>query len=203
MVKREVLGVPSVYRAFDRIVGGERYRRTLADNYIRAVEGDRVFDIGCGPATILDYLPQVQYLGFDLNEKYIIDARNRFGHRGTFLCNELEAVAAEKAGNFDIALALGVLHHLVERDAIQLFHLAKRVLTPSGRLITIDGCYLTEQSRFVRYLLANDRGQHVRWQQGYLDLARGAFQNVQVSICNNLLRIPYTHIILECSHEHS
>jgi hypothetical protein len=42
--------------------------------------------IGCGPADILDFLPAIDYIGFDANPKYIQEARKRYKDRGTFLC---------------------------------------------------------------------------------------------------------------------
>ena len=58
----------------------------LIKNYLRPSIGDRILDIGCGPADLLSYLPQVEYIGFDANSKYISDAKRRYGNQGTFIC---------------------------------------------------------------------------------------------------------------------
>jgi hypothetical protein len=93
---------------------------------------------------------------------------------------------------------VGILHHLDDGEALQLFHLAQTALKPGGRLITLDGVFVQKQSPCARYIISKDRGQNVRTQQGYLQLASQVFSTITTSIRHDLLRIPYTHIILEC-----
>ncbi len=57
---------------------------------IRAVAGDRILDIGCGPGDILDSPPPVDYYGFDLNDAYIRFARRKYSGRGKFYCRAVE-----------------------------------------------------------------------------------------------------------------
>jgi hypothetical protein len=66
-------------------------------------------------------------------------------------------------------------------------------------MITNDGCYMPKQSAAKRYLLSRDRGEFVRTQAEYEALAHSWFQNVQSNIREDVLRIPYTHLIMECT----
>ena len=51
----------------------------------------------------------------------------------------------------------------------------------------------------AHYLLSRDLGQNVRDQDGYTKIVSQVFsKDVVVSIRHDLLRVPYTHIILEC-----
>ena len=102
-------------------------------------------------------------------------------------------------GTFDLVMAIGVIHHLNDAQAAKLFELARRVLRPGGRLVTFDGCYVPRQSRIARWMLAHDRGRFVRTQEEYLRLASAHFSKVESQIRHDLLRIPYTHLILRCS----
>jgi len=77
-----LLTLPSVYRLFSTIVLGDGYRIYISE-YVRPVPGEKVLDIGCGPGDILENLPAVDYLGFDINPKYVEAAKKRFGHRRT------------------------------------------------------------------------------------------------------------------------
>jgi SAM-dependent methyltransferase len=195
-----LLEKPSVYQVFSRIVGADRSRSIHVKEYVKPRVGDRVLDIGCGPADILDYLPKVDYIGFDINPSYIESARKRYGGRGQFHCQRVSEVASSAgyAESFDIVLATGILHHLDDREALELFDIARRALRPGGRLVTLDGCYAAGQSRIAAYLLSRDRGRFVRTPDAYAVLARQAFPAVTAAVRHDTLRIPYSHLILEC-----
>jgi SAM-dependent methyltransferase len=198
---RAILSVPAGYRAFIRLVGGN-VRRIYVRDYVRPVPGEKVFDIGCGPGDILDYLPETDYTGFDVSPEYIASARKRFGNRGRFLCEDVGTASIEREqGTFDLVLATGVVHHLDDEQALKLFDLARRALRPRGRLVTFDGCYVPGQSRFARWMLDHDRGKHVRNREEYVRLASLRFSRVEPHVRHDLLRVPYTHLILSCSNE--
>jgi SAM-dependent methyltransferase len=191
-----LLSLPVVYRCFRALVLGDGCRIYISD-YVKPVAGEKVLDIGCGPGDIMDYLPSVKYLGFDINADYIEAARNRFGKRGRFFCGDVGLAAIdEEAETFDLAMATGVLHHLDDGRAALLFELAYKALKPGGRLITFDGCYVAGQSRLARFVVSRDRGEYVRRCEDYARLAAGFFPKVEPVVRHDLLRIPYTHLIL-------
>lgn len=202
MIKQlsSVLSLPSGYRLFRWAVGGKRaWERYLAD-HVKPVPNEKVLDLGCGPADILDFLPAVNYTGLDISAEYIKAAQARFGDRGRFLCGDVGLATLDKElGTFNLVLATGVVHHLDDERAITLFKLARQVLGPGGRLVTYDGCYIPEQSKIARWFLSKDRGQFVRTQTEYWRLASLGFGKVEVNLRHDLLRIPYTHLIMRCS----
>ena len=197
---RSILAFPAIYRLFSNIVGGNA-RSLYVEKYIRPRDGDRILDIGCGSADILSYLPNVEYVGLDMSQTYINSAKKRFGNRGTFLTKKVNKDSNNELSSFDfdIVLASGVLHHLNDGEAIQLFDLARSALKVGGRLITLDGCYIKGQSWLARFILSKDRGKYVRTRDQYLGLARKLFTHIKVFIHHDLIRIPYTHIIMECT----
>jgi SAM-dependent methyltransferase len=199
-VMRTTLAIPKIYNLFSKIVGSNA-RTIYVGKYIRPKEGERILDIGCGTADILSYLPSVEYLGLDMNQAYIDYAKKRFGNKGTFLTKKANKVVIDELSSYDFdkVLATGVLHHLNDDEAIQLFELARSALKRGGQLITLDGCYRKGQSRIARFLLSKDRGKYVRNKDEYLGLACRLFDRIRVDIREDLLRIPYTLIILECS----
>lgn len=83
-------------------------------------------------------------------------------------------------------------------EALGLSQLAHKALRPGGRLITVDGVFMAGQSPCAKWIIASDRGQFVRTKDGYLDLIKQVFQDFDVFIRHDLIRIPYTHIIIEC-----
>lgn len=195
---RNILAQARVYSLFAQIVGASRGRQIFIQRHVRPHAGDRVQDIGCGPADILEYPPAVDYYGFDLSANYIKSARKRFGARGHFYVQALSPELVRKYSGFNLVLANGVLHHLTDAESLDLFRLAKAALIPGGRLVTLDGCFTEKQCLLARYFLKYDRGKHVRRQDAYVKLAREVFDEVRPSLTTELLRIPYTHLVLEC-----
>lgn len=196
---RSILSWAPVYSLFRQLVGRDSARLAYARDYLRVRPGERVLDIGCGTGDMLRYLPAVSYVGYDLSRSYIDRARARFGDRGEFHCRAIsDDLAAGEAG-FDLAIAHGVLHHLDDAEAASLFRVARRALNPGGRLVTLDGCFSPDQSLAARWLLALDRGRHVRDRVSYERLARTAFGQVKASVRHDLIRLPYTHLIMECA----
>lgn len=198
---KDILAHAGVYSFFARLVGTARGRQLYTRRHIRPCAGNRILDIGCGPADILESLPAVEYHGFDLSADYIKAARKRFGTRGSFHVEAVGLDLTRKYSRFDLVLATGVLHHLSDAEALDLFRVAKAALVPGGRLVTLDGCFVPGQPALARYLLKRDRGQFVRAKEAYVALARTVFARVDAVVLNDLLRIPYTHLAMECSKE--
>jgi SAM-dependent methyltransferase len=194
---RSLLAHPQAYQFFFNLVGGPGRSRILVRDYIRPAPGDRILEIGCGPGTIVPYLPKTEYVGFDLSPEYIAQASARFPD-ATFVCERVSELTLPNRGYYNIVLALAILHHLDDAEALQLFRIAYEALRPGGRLLTLDGVWTSGQSRAARYVQARDRGQFIRDEQGYVALASQVFGSVRATIHDQLLRIPYTHIILEC-----
>ena len=71
----QLLEQPIIYRGFRFLFGSERFRKHYA-SVIDAKQGDVILNIGCGTGDILNSLPHVQYVGFDINEKHIPKAKD-------------------------------------------------------------------------------------------------------------------------------
>ncbi len=173
----------------------------LVHEYIHAKKGDRVLDIGCGTCDILNCLPEVDYVGFDSNPGCIRLAEKRFKGCGRYFCGDIDNPNLLNEPPFDIVISLGVLHHLPDSEAMKLVSLAYGVLKRGGRVVTADGCYIENQSFFSRKLMISDRGKHVRSKEDYETILSGSFRNVRSDLRHNLLRIPYTHLIMEATKE--
>lgn len=193
----QLLEHPIIYRGFRFLFGSEKFRQHYA-SVIDAKQDDRILDIGCGTGDILNSLPHVEYVGFDINEKYIATAKRRFKGRGEFVCAGLQEYNTNGETPFDIVLATGVLHHLNDDTCNTLFRLAYKSLRPEGRLITLDGVFTPRQNLLERFFVARDRGRFVRQEEEYTTLARACFINVQSTILSGQIRLPYSHLVLEC-----
>lgn len=194
---RAILSNPLVYSTLQSLMGAHSARKSFVKNYVKPFPGMRVLDIGCGPADILAYLPQVDYSGFDISRDYIDQARKRFGSLGQFQCKLVSAEDIDSLPPFDLVLAIGLVHHLEDDEAIGVMQLALRALKPGGRLLTIDPCWDLSQNPIARMLIRGDRGQNVRDRAGYEVLAKAVFHAPRVDVRHRAW-IPYTHAFMEC-----
>ena len=195
---RAILSIPAIYSMFQGIMGANHTRADFVRYFVRANPGIQVLDIGCGPADILGYLPEVEYHGFDISQAYVNQAIQKWGHRAQFHCEELSAVALARLPFFDLVLALGVLHHLDDVSARGVLELTRSALKPGGRLVTIDPCLEPGQSAVARFLVSRDRGQNVRNRSAYGALAHAVFDAPRVEVRHQRW-IPYTHCFMECT----
>jgi SAM-dependent methyltransferase len=187
-----------LYKLTQRFWYKEGQQQRYIQEYVRPRCGDRVLDIGCGPGEVLKFMPEVDYLGFDPNPRYIDDAIANFGKRGRFRCDYLSSIDQIGSEKFDIVMFNDVLHHLSNSEAGALLRIASGVLREGGRLVSRDGCYELGQNIFERWLLDHDRGKFVRDRIGYEQLLRQYFEILQVNLHRKMLRLPYSLIIFEC-----
>jgi SAM-dependent methyltransferase len=196
---RRILSSPRVYELFSRGLGGTRARKVVVREHVRPSRGERVLDLGCGPGVLFEHLGDVRYVGIDVSQEYIDRARRSYGDRAEFRVGDASALDEDLRG-FDLVLAFGVLHHLDDATAGRLFGEAHSALSPSGRLVTLDNAVVADEPRRLADRVASwDRGAHVRDPAEYERLASDTFAVVQCTVHRDLLRIPYTHCILECS----
>lgn len=198
---RSILSQPIVYSAFQRFMGAEKDRDLYVNGFLLPSAGMRVLDIGCGPADILRCLPDVEYYGFDISERYIERARQSFGsRRALFTCKHLCPDDLAILPKFDRIIAIGLLHHLDDDTAQAVMRMASSRLAPGGRMVTLDPCLSDDQSIVSRWLVKSDRGQNVRTRAGYEDLARSAFDHACATVRHKTW-IPYTHCHVVCEND--
>ncbi|HEV7271688.1 class I SAM-dependent methyltransferase [Pseudoxanthomonas sp.] len=197
-----ILSLPAIYDFVQTALGASKSRRKLVRDHIRPEPGDVLLDIGCGTGELLPFLPaSIKYHGFDLSQSYIEAARRRYAGRGIFDCMDIaEYIPTPGSPPADIVLAIGVLHHLDDDLAIKLLRTARDQLRLGGRFVSLDGTLVRGQSRIARKLVLQDRGKNIRTPEAYASLARNVFGNVQPRVRTDMIYVPYTHCILECTH---
>lgn len=195
---RSVFSLAPVYRLAQKAIGADRFRRTLTDEIIVASTEDRLLDLGCGTADILDHLTATDYVGVDPSENYIRNARARYGNRGTFVTSAGEHFAL-KGKDRTIALAVGVLHHMDDETVQEMLEVASAALQTGGRFISIDPTLVDGQHWVARQLVSRDRGQHVRSPEAQHALVAQVFPNAEVEVRHDLLRTPYSHVIVQAT----
>ncbi len=198
----KILSKPWAYYLFDNLVMKKQARSKLVQKYVRPLPGYRILEVGSGVSSILSYLPDTigEYTGFDMNPLYIEYAKKRWQDRANcrFFCQKVEDAATLEKGYFDVVLALGIVHHLSDNEATHLFNTAHHALKPNGALITYDNVYVENQNWLAKWFISRDRGRAVQTVEGYTRLASRHFVDIEGDIYHDMLRIPYTILIMRC-----
>jgi SAM-dependent methyltransferase len=182
---------PAMYETVQRLMGpANKQRSNFAEQFVRAKPGDRVLDIGCGPAHLRAHLPEVEYIGWEPNAAYVAKARKIYGDRGSFNVGFFGPAQAQDLAPVDIAIVSAVLHHMDDAQAGELFALLRQVVKPGGRVVTLDNVFVERQNPIARLLISLDRGRHVR-----SPLARGAFEDVRGTVVPQSFP-PYTYFYM-------
>jgi SAM-dependent methyltransferase len=198
----DVLKSPAVYVAFQHLVGGPKMR-TWALEALQAKPGERILDVGCGPAYYVEKgLPGVDYIGFDTDERYVEQARERLPNARIY-CDHFGERYAKDLGPFDGVIMMGLLHHLEDEVADDLLRIMARSLTPRGRVIALDTTFFEGQSALSRFLAKNDRGDHVRTQRGFERLAERHFASIEGRIVGDTLSCPAASWLMVCRDPHA
>jgi SAM-dependent methyltransferase len=193
------LKVPFLYNLFQGVVGGNALRRRIIQNHARARAGDKVIDIGCGPAQALQSLPDVEYLGLDINPDYIAFAKRTYGRKGTFVVGDTRSFRGDsRFKDADLVIAVSVLHHLEDEEAVDCIRFAYDALKTGGRLICHDACWIPDQGVLSKCVMSHDRGRNIRSEQQYRQLAAKVFGTVRAWVDTKPMRIPYVTVLLEC-----
>jgi protein-L-isoaspartate O-methyltransferase len=55
----KAITIPAIYRGLQYALGADKFLQRYATEILRIRPGSKVLDVGCGPANIVPYLPQV------------------------------------------------------------------------------------------------------------------------------------------------
>ena len=123
-----------IYRMWQAPFAEQKFVPVLANNDLRKVR--RVLDVGCGPGTNTTYFAHADYLGIDINERYIQDARRR--HQRDFVVADVRDYRAIPEQRFDFVLANSFLHHLNTEDVSGILSHARSLLTDDGHIHCLE-----------------------------------------------------------------
>ena len=172
-------------------------RSYLFSSYLPYCPGVKVLDIGCGPGTCTYLFSPDDYVGVDIDRKYIGFAATKYPNH-KFMVKDFTQQQFVKSleNSFDLVFAYGLFHHLDDITARLFMINAFKVLRPGGRVICFDGCIFDGQSRLARKVTLLDRGQYIREPQALADLAKQVGFEAKTSIEKSVYSIPYSLMIL-------
>jgi SAM-dependent methyltransferase len=160
-----------VRRAF---LGGFRVKPIL--QALDMQKGESLLDAGCGYGVMRTHFTTYRYTGIDLSPERIEWASKRYPDAAFSVRDAAETGFAQKT--FDKTLCYGLLHHLSDTQAAQCLEELRRVT--KKRIVFSDPVY--SRLHFLNNLLCRlDRGNYVRWPNGYDTLLRAHFSKIKVS----------------------
>lgn len=192
-----LLSTPQLYILSQNIFNKNNVYKTLVEEYIKPKPGEKILDIGCGTADIVNFIPDgVKYVGFDINSRYINYAKKRYKDRVELYCKRINEADAKSFNEFDYVISVGVVHHIGDLEAIKLFQLGKHLLKKDGIMITCDPTFNESDNFFAKFMTNNDRGEHVRLIEDYKSLASEVFSSVKAEIRKDMLNVAQSECVM-------
>jgi ubiquinone/menaquinone biosynthesis C-methylase UbiE len=157
----KILSIPKVYNFIQWMFHHPRTKNYF-DKLIGVTEGKKILDVGCGPGDIVLKFPNSEYVGIDISQEYIDNAKNRFGMLGRFYCVSVDEIEKIDITKIDIVILIGVLHHLSDEQISDMLEKLKNIMNPGGVLVTLDCAFFPKQNLISRMFVSLDRGMFVR-----------------------------------------
>ncbi|MGH7516105.1 MAG: class I SAM-dependent methyltransferase [Gemmatimonadales bacterium] len=152
-----IMAQPLVYRLWQAPFAARKLAPVLACNDLRGIR--RVLDVACGPGTNAPAFAHADYVGVDLNGRYLESARRR--HRGRFVAADAIRWLTEATEQFDFILVNSFLHHLDDEAVRALLASLRARLAPGGTLHILE-LVLPPSRGVARTLARADRGKYAR-----------------------------------------
>lgn len=142
--------------------------------------GVRTLDLGCGPGAFSDIFEGGDYVGADLNGRYIAWAQKH--RKGSFVACDARSVPLPDA-RFDQVLIFGLLHHLPDDVTRAVLRETSRLLAPGGRALVIEDIPAVSRLNLIGHLIHNiENGEHIRPRGDYRRLFEefGRIENEEI-----------------------
>lgn len=168
-----VMENPTLYRLWQMPFAEAKFRPIIQHNDMTQVQ--RVLDVGCGPGTNSLFFQDNDYLGLDINEDYIEQAKARFGD--FFAVADVCTYEAEPENRFDFILLNSLLHHIDDEHSDRILEQLSKQLTDEGHIHILD-LRLPSERCIARGLALSDRGDFPRPLDAWEDLFTRHFETV-------------------------
>ena len=166
-----IMNWPPVYRAWMAPFAEKKFAPIVAHGDLGRVR--RVLDVGCGPGTNSSHFMDSEYLGIDLNERYIESAKRRYGNR--FVAADAAEFLAEPSQRFDFILVNSFLHHLETSTVRRILQNLSRLLTEDGHIHILE-LVLPQSASIPRFMARSDRGKFPREESEWAQIFQEGFR---------------------------
>lgn len=169
--RERLLAHPAVYSAWQAPFAAQKF--APVERWLCGHEVRRILDVGCGAGTNAAHFTGVDYVGIDVNERYLQAARARFG--GHFVQADLTSADLSPLGTFDMILVNSFFHHVTDSAVERILAQLSPRLTPDGTIHILDLVLPSRKS--LAWLMAwLDRGPYARSIERWRVLFGDAFE---------------------------
>lgn len=146
--------------------------------------GDRVLDLGCGPANQLAQIarlnPQAHFTGLDAAAAMLKQARATLGYCALgnveLVRGDMTTLAGFADATFDCVISTMALHHLSDETALnRVMHASRRVLKPDGVVYLVDFGRLKRTATQRFFAADGGEGHPEQFTRDYFNSMRAAF----------------------------
>jgi SAM-dependent methyltransferase len=169
--RERLLEHPAVYSAWQAPFAAQKF--APVERWLRSHTVRRVLDVGCGAGTNAGHFAAVDYVGLDVNERYLRAARARY--HGQFVKADLTNADLSSLGTFDMILVNSFLHHVADADVERILAQLAGLLAADGTVHILD-LVLPERASLARMMARLDRGGYARPIERWRALFSAAFE---------------------------
>lgn len=169
----------------------------------------RVIDLGCGPATqlaqIAELNPEIHFTGVDLSDEMLAKAREHIADRGLknveFVRSDITTLRDFADASVDGVISTMALHHLPTLPHLErCFTEIKRVLRSGGAIYLVDFGRLKSLKSVIYFAYMNSRHQPHLFSLDYERSLRAAFEKEEFhrlagGVFGNAAQVYSTHLI--------
>ena len=170
-----ILEHPTVYAAWQAPFVSQKF--APVERHLRHQDIQRILDVGCGPGTNAPLFAGADYVGVDINERYLAIARAKY--RGRFIQADLQTADLSSLGTFDTILINSFLHHLPDEAVRRILRQLQNLLDPDGVVHVLE-LVLPERRSLARMMANLDRGRYARGLAAWRDLFDAHFEPLSV-----------------------
>ena len=200
---KAILAHPRAYEIFNNVVlKFGRARDDLMSLYVPYKRGRKILDLGCGPGSSAQYFHPEDYLGIDIDERYIEYAKRKYPSHKFEKIDFNDFDISSNAIKYDIILIWGLLHHLDNNVVSQYLSRANQLLNKDGMIVSVENCIHDKQSRIKKKIILLDRGKFIRSPQEYVDIFSMEGFKTEQHLSEKSLIIPYTMLITQLTINH-
>lgn len=160
-----ILDFPFIYSIWQGPFINQKIAPFLNENSSKLTSDKIIVELGCGPGINTSLFRETKYIGFDLNQNYILKAKKKYPNLNFFVSDVssldwLEHLNELGFKRVDYIFINSLLHHLEDSSLIQMFDNCLKIFDENSTLFITD--LIRPENGIKKFLAENDRGKFTR-----------------------------------------